>query len=101
MFAFVGWEGAGLGKAEQGIQDPIKQGDIRDKQDMYKVSNVEYYVTVVLFSTKIRITLVVHDQLGLPKGIWRPGSRAQMEPLPSLDSANTLDVRGSTDGECY
>lgn len=55
MFGFVGWEGAGLGKAEQGIQDPIKQGDIRDKQDMYKVSHAGYYITVVLLSTKIRI----------------------------------------------
>lgn len=37
IFLHVGWEGAGLGKSEQGIQDPIKQGEVRDKQDMFKV----------------------------------------------------------------
>lgn len=37
----MGWEGAGLGKSEQGIQDPIKQGEVRDKQDMFKGIGVE------------------------------------------------------------
>ena len=46
MFVHLGWEGAGLGKAEQGIQDPIKQGEIRDKQDMYKVTGNGFIVTI-------------------------------------------------------
>lgn len=33
----AGWEGAGLGTEEQGIQEPIKGGEVRDKQDKYKV----------------------------------------------------------------
>lgn len=33
----VGWSGSGgLGAKEQGIQDPIKGGDVRDKWDQYK-----------------------------------------------------------------
>lgn len=32
----LGWGGAGLGAAEQGIQDPVDAGDVRDRQDMYK-----------------------------------------------------------------
>lgn len=33
----MGWSGAGgLGANEQGIQDPIKGGDIRDRWDQYK-----------------------------------------------------------------
>ncbi|XP_035222086.1 calcium homeostasis endoplasmic reticulum protein-like isoform X2 [Stegodyphus dumicola] len=32
----MGWSGAGLGAAEQGIQDPVDAGDVRDRQDMYK-----------------------------------------------------------------
>lgn len=33
----MGWSGSGgLGAKEQGIQDPIKGGDIRDKWDQYK-----------------------------------------------------------------
>lgn len=32
-----GWSGSGgLGVKEQGIQDPIKGGDVRDKWDQYK-----------------------------------------------------------------
>ena len=35
----AGWEeGAGLGAREQGIQEPIKGGEVRDKNDKYKVS---------------------------------------------------------------
>ncbi|XP_054710989.1 calcium homeostasis endoplasmic reticulum protein-like [Uloborus diversus] len=32
----MGWSGAGLGATEQGIQDPVDAGDVRDRQDMYK-----------------------------------------------------------------
>ncbi|XP_075731709.1 SR-related CTD associated factor 6 isoform X2 [Rhipicephalus microplus] len=32
----MGWGGAGLGASEQGIQDPIHPGDVRDRQDLYK-----------------------------------------------------------------
>lgn len=33
----TGWSGSGgLGAKEQGIQDPIKGGDVRDKWDQYK-----------------------------------------------------------------
>ncbi|GFX38236.1 calcium homeostasis endoplasmic reticulum protein [Trichonephila clavipes] len=32
----MGWAGAGLGSNEQGIQDPVDAGDVRDRQDMYK-----------------------------------------------------------------
>lgn len=33
----AGWSGSGgLGAKEQGIQDPIKGGDVRDKWDQYK-----------------------------------------------------------------
>lgn len=32
----MGWGGAGLGAAEQGIQDPVNAGEVRDRQDMYK-----------------------------------------------------------------
>lgn len=34
---YAGWSGSGgLGAKEQGIQDPIKGGDVRDKWDQYK-----------------------------------------------------------------
>lgn len=37
FFPLIGWSGSGgLGAKEQGIQDPIKGGDIRDKWDQYK-----------------------------------------------------------------
>ncbi|XP_072260752.1 calcium homeostasis endoplasmic reticulum protein isoform X2 [Pyxicephalus adspersus] len=37
MLVKMGWSGAGgLGANEQGIQDPIKGGDVRDKWDQYK-----------------------------------------------------------------
>uniref|UniRef100_A0A8C0GQW9 Calcium homeostasis endoplasmic reticulum protein n=1 Tax=Chelonoidis abingdonii TaxID=106734 RepID=A0A8C0GQW9_CHEAB len=37
MLVKMGWSGSGgLGAKEQGIQDPIKGGDIRDKWDQYK-----------------------------------------------------------------
>ncbi|RXN10314.1 calcium homeostasis endoplasmic reticulum isoform X1 [Labeo rohita] len=37
MLMKMGWSGSGgLGAKEQGIQDPIKGGDIRDKWDQYK-----------------------------------------------------------------
>lgn len=37
LFLYAGWSGSGgLGAKEQGIQDPIKGGDVRDKWDQYK-----------------------------------------------------------------
>lgn len=37
MLMKMGWSGSGgLGAKEQGIQDPIKGGDIRDRWDQYK-----------------------------------------------------------------
>uniref|UniRef100_A0AAR2LD03 Calcium homeostasis endoplasmic reticulum protein n=1 Tax=Pygocentrus nattereri TaxID=42514 RepID=A0AAR2LD03_PYGNA len=37
MLMKMGWSGSGgLGAKEQGIQDPIKGGDVRDKWDQYK-----------------------------------------------------------------
>lgn len=37
LFSLPGWSGCGgLGAKEQGIQDPIKGGDIRDKWDQFK-----------------------------------------------------------------
>lgn len=32
----MGWEGTGLGTKQQGIQEPIKGGEVRDKQNKYK-----------------------------------------------------------------
>jgi calcium homeostasis ER protein len=37
MLKRMGWEGAGLGASEQGIQEPVKGGDIRGDVDKYKV----------------------------------------------------------------
>ena len=37
----AGWEGAGLGAEEQGIQEPVKAGEVRDKKDKYKVRREE------------------------------------------------------------
>ena len=31
-----GWGGGGLGSSEQGIVEPIRAGDARDKMDMFK-----------------------------------------------------------------
>lgn len=37
LLCAAGWSGSGgLGAKEQGIQDPIKGGDVRDKWDQYK-----------------------------------------------------------------
>lgn len=36
MLKKMGWEGAGLGRSMQGIQDPISGGEIRDKFDKFK-----------------------------------------------------------------
>ncbi len=53
MLKKMGWEGAGLGAEEQGIQEPVKGGDVRDKMDKYKVgvvtlltSNYAYFRTI-------------------------------------------------------
>ncbi|CAG2059656.1 unnamed protein product [Timema podura] len=32
----MGWSGAGLGAKEQGIEQPISGGEVRDRTDMYK-----------------------------------------------------------------
>ena len=32
-----GWDGAGLGAQQQGIEEPIKAGDVRGNLDKYKV----------------------------------------------------------------
>ena len=36
----LGWGGAGLGRTQQGIHDPISGGEVRDKFDKFKVSIV-------------------------------------------------------------
>lgn len=41
MLKKMGWEGTGLGARHQGIQEPIKGGDVRDKQDKYKGVGVD------------------------------------------------------------
>ena len=41
MLKKMGWEGAGLGAEEQGIQEPVKGGEVRDKLDKYKVSRIQ------------------------------------------------------------
>lgn len=33
----TGWGGSGLGAKHQGIEEPIKSGDVRGKIDKYKV----------------------------------------------------------------
>lgn len=50
---FSGWEGAGLGFQEQGIQEPIKGGEVRDKQDKYKVCPTVHWNTYIPYSRKI------------------------------------------------
>ena len=48
MMRRMGWEGAGLGATEQGIQEPIKGGDVRDNVDKYKVCVcVCHYLVIV------------------------------------------------------
>lgn len=37
----MGWGGQGLGKQESGIVDPIKQGEVRDRQDKFKGVGVD------------------------------------------------------------
>ena len=46
----MGWEGAGLGAAEQGIQDPIKGGEVRSKGDKYKMNNQCQYDDMMMSS---------------------------------------------------
>ncbi|XP_076813025.1 calcium homeostasis endoplasmic reticulum protein-like isoform X2 [Clavelina lepadiformis] len=36
MMKKMGWGGAGLGSLEQGRQDPVEAGDVRDKYDQFK-----------------------------------------------------------------
>ena len=42
-FFILGWGGQGLGKNEHGVLDPIKQGEVRDKQDKFKVNLSLYF----------------------------------------------------------
>ena len=53
LYLFSGWEGAGLGFQEQGIQEPIKGGEVRDKQDKYKVYPTVHWNTYIPYSRKI------------------------------------------------
>ena len=39
----MGWGGAGLGASEQGIAEPIKGGEIRDRNDMYRGES-DFYI---------------------------------------------------------
>ena len=50
----AGWEeGAGLGAREQGIQEPIKGGEVRDKNDKYKVSVETHLLSVADTETRL------------------------------------------------
>ena len=50
----LGWEdGAGLGLQEQGIQEPIKAGEVRDKKDKYKVCGSVFTVYYIIQVQKI------------------------------------------------
>jgi calcium homeostasis ER protein len=37
----MGWSGAGLGSTEQGIQEPISAGEVRDASTLYKGIGME------------------------------------------------------------
>lgn len=37
MLMKMGWAGSGLGAQGQGIETPISGGEVRDKQDQFKV----------------------------------------------------------------
>ena len=39
----LGWGGAGLGKSQQGIHNPISGGEVRDKFDKFKVRTRLFY----------------------------------------------------------
>ncbi|KAH7729724.1 G-patch domain containing protein [Aphelenchoides avenae] len=36
LMAKMGWEGRGLGAKEQGIEEPVHGGDVRDRQDQFR-----------------------------------------------------------------
>ena len=42
-FSFLGWGGAGLGRSQQGIHNPISGGEVRDKFDKFKVRARPFY----------------------------------------------------------
>jgi len=33
---YVGWGGGGLGQSEQGMMDPVRHAEVRDRTDLYK-----------------------------------------------------------------
>ena len=37
----MGWTGAGLGSSEQGIQEPISAGEVRDSSSLYRGIGME------------------------------------------------------------
>jgi calcium homeostasis ER protein len=41
MLKRMGWEGAGLGSQQQGLQEPVRGGEVRDKMDKYKGVGME------------------------------------------------------------
>ena len=61
MLKKMGWDGAGLGAEEQGIQEPIKGGEVRDKVDKYKVGVVTLLASnytcfrIIKFSVKLSV----------------------------------------------
>ena len=46
----LGWGGAGLGKSQQGIHNPISGGEVRDKFDKFKVCARD-----IRFCKKVRV----------------------------------------------
>ena len=62
---FVGWEGAGLGRSEQGIQNPISGGEVRDKFDQFKVrTTFSFILAFVILGVLVFFTFSsVHSRL--------------------------------------
>ena len=53
MYFILGWEGSGLGAQRQGIEEPIKGGEVRDKLDKYKVRKEELSNSVWVYDLMI------------------------------------------------